>query len=114
MNKPITLVLVLLFFALSFNAYACLIPLNGGSMTEMQNGCPDAQEQPTWQLCDRFKSLGIQAPPALRQLTYDSVSCLGSMPQSSNRLTSDPHQWQIHSRENALRESRSDTIVLRI
>ena len=47
--------LVVLFFALSFNAYACLLPMNG---ITAGMGCSTSDEQ---QYCDAFKTLGLQS-----------------------------------------------------
>jgi hypothetical protein len=52
--------LVVLFFAMSFNAYACLLPVNGVTAGAMGNGCSTPDEQPVSQFCDAFKTLGIQ------------------------------------------------------
>ena len=54
---PLVLVctLVVLFFAFSLNAYACLLPMNGIA-TGM--GCSTADEQ---QYCDAFKTLGMES-----------------------------------------------------
>jgi hypothetical protein len=52
--------LVVLFFALSFNAYACLLPVNGATARAMGNGCSTPDEQPVYQFCDAFKTLGVQ------------------------------------------------------
>ena len=49
-----------LFFALSFNAYACLLPVNGVTTPAMGNGCSTPEEQPVYQFCDAFKTLGVQ------------------------------------------------------
>jgi hypothetical protein len=57
--------LVVLFFALSFNAYACLLPVNGVTSSAMGNGCSTPDEQPTSQYCDAFKTLGVQAADKL-------------------------------------------------
>jgi hypothetical protein len=57
--------LVVLFFALSFNAYACLLPVNGVTASTMDNGCSTPDEQPTSQYCDAFKTLGVQAADKL-------------------------------------------------
>jgi hypothetical protein len=54
-----------LFFALSFNAYACLVPVNGVTPTPMGNGCSTPDEQPVSQYCDAFKTLGVQAADKL-------------------------------------------------
>ncbi|HKQ34847.1 MAG TPA: hypothetical protein VJT11_06045, partial [Nitrospiraceae bacterium] len=47
--------LVVLFFALSFNAYACLLPVNGVAASTMEGGCSTPDEQPVSQYCDAFK-----------------------------------------------------------
>ena len=57
--------LVVLFFALSFNAYACLLPVNGVAPTAMATGCATPDEQPVSQYCDAFKTLGVQAADKL-------------------------------------------------
>lgn len=53
--------LVVFFFALSFNAYACLLPVNGATAATMDNGCSTPDEQPVYQFCDAFKMLGVQS-----------------------------------------------------
>ena len=63
--------LVVLFFALSFNAYACLLPVNGVHAPAMANGCATPDEQPVSQYCDAFKTLGVQSADKL-QLNSDS------------------------------------------
>ena len=57
--------LVVLFFALSFNAYACLLPVNGCTPAAMGNGCSTSDEQPVYQFCDAFKTLGVQSADKL-------------------------------------------------
>ena len=57
--------LVVLFFALSFNAYACLLPVNGVTTAGMGNGCSTPDEQPVYQFCDAFKTLGVQSADKL-------------------------------------------------
>jgi hypothetical protein len=47
--------LVVLFFTLSSNAYACLLPMNGTTTAGM--GCSTSDEQ---QFCDAFKTLGLE------------------------------------------------------
>ena len=63
--------LVVLFFALSFNAYACLLPVNAVTPAAMANGCAAPEEQPVSQYCDAFKTLGVQSADKL-QLNSDS------------------------------------------
>jgi hypothetical protein len=53
--------IVTLFFALSFNAYACLLPVNDIMAIEMGNGCSTPDEPPVSQFCDAFKTLGVQS-----------------------------------------------------
>ena len=58
-------ILVLLFFTLSFNAYACLLPVNGGTANAMGNDCSTPDEQPVSQFCDTYKTLGVQSADKL-------------------------------------------------
>ena len=53
--------LVVLFFALSFNAYACLLPVNSVTPPTMDPGCSTPDGQPVSQLCDAFTTLGVQS-----------------------------------------------------
>ncbi|THI82973.1 MAG: hypothetical protein CAF41_015635 [Nitrospira sp. CG24A] len=57
--------LIVLFLALSFNAYACLLPVNGVTAGAMGDGCSTPDEQPVSQFCDAFKTLGVQAADKL-------------------------------------------------
>ena len=57
--------LVLLFFVLSFNAYACLVPVNVVPAAPMANGCATPDEQPVSQFCDAFTTLGVQSADKL-------------------------------------------------
>lgn len=52
--------IVVLFLALSFNAYACVLPLFGVPKAAMGSGCADPQDQPVRQFCDTFTTLGLQ------------------------------------------------------
>ena len=57
--------LVVLFFSLSFNAYACLLPVNVVTVGAMDNTCSTPDEQPVSQYCDAFKTLGVQSADKL-------------------------------------------------
>ena len=57
--------LVVLFFVLSFNAYACLVPVNSVTPAAMANGCATPDEQPVSQYCDAFKTLSVQSADKL-------------------------------------------------
>jgi len=52
--------LMVIYFLLSFNAYACLVPLYGGQAAQPID-CSMPQEQSAQQYCDDFKSLAIQS-----------------------------------------------------
>jgi hypothetical protein len=91
--------LVVLFFALSFNAYACLLPVNGFTVAAMGNGCSTPDEQPVYQFCDAFKTLGVQSADKLH-LNSDcqmicsqntaSLALLVTLSSHSNRLSDHP------------------------
>jgi hypothetical protein len=57
--KLIVTLLAIMFFSVSFNAYACLVPLTANSH-EMSSTCPSNDEQPARSLCDVFKQLAAQ------------------------------------------------------
>jgi hypothetical protein len=88
-----------LFLALSFNAYACLLPVNGVTAAAMGNGCSTPDEQPVYQFCDAFKTLGVQSADKLH-LTSDcqaicsedtaSLALLGILTSHSSRLSDHP------------------------
>jgi len=91
--------LLVLFFALSFNAYACLLPVNGAPASPMSNGCSTPDEQPVSQFCDTFKTLGVQSTgklplnsdyQALCQQDRASLACIVILPSHSNRLSDTP------------------------
>ena len=67
--------LVVLFFALSFNAYACLLPVNGVTAGAMGNGCSTPDEQPVSQYCDAFKTLGVQSADKLHLNSDSQTIC---------------------------------------
>jgi hypothetical protein len=91
--------LIVLFFALSFNAYACLVPMNGVTPAAMANGCATPDEQPVSQFCDTFKTLGGQSA---NKLSLDSncqticsedtasLALLVFLSSPSNRLSDHP------------------------
>lgn len=88
--------LVVLFFALSFNAYACLLPVNGVTPAAMANGCATPDEQPVSQYCDVFKTLGVQSADklsvnsdcqALCPEDTASLALLASLISHSSRLS---------------------------
>ena len=91
--------LVVLLLALSFNAYACLLPVSGVTASAMGNGCSTPDEQPVYQFCDAFKTLGVQSADKLH-LTSDclticsedtaSLALLVTLTSHSSRLSDHP------------------------
>lgn len=91
--------LIVLFLALSFNAYACLLPVNGVTAAAMGNGCSTPDEQPVRQFCDAFKTLSVQSAVDLHP-TFDcqvicsedtaSLSLLQGLTTPSSRLYDHP------------------------
>ena len=91
--------LIVLFFALSFNAYACLLPVNGVAASTMEGGCSTPDEQPVSQYCDAFKTLGVQSADKLSFNSYCQALCpedtaslalLVSLTAHSSRLSDRP------------------------
>lgn len=88
----------MLFLVLTFNAYACLLPMEMSMPSTMGNGCSTADEQPVYQFCDAFKTLGAQSPDRLTTPDHQmlcsevtpSLTLLGMLGSSSNRLSSHP------------------------
>ena len=58
--RRIAVFLILLLLVLTFNAYACLLPLQ----SELSMDCSSATEQPVRQACDAFLELGPQSDPS--------------------------------------------------
>ena len=75
--------LVLLFLGLSFNAYACLVPLFGAADATMGSGCSGPGEQPARQFCDAFKTLGVEASPEL----HSPIDCQTLCPEDTASLS---------------------------
>ncbi len=67
--------LIVLFFTLSFNAYACLLPVNDFTAGAMGDGCSTSDEQPGYQFCDTFKTLGVQSADRLHLNSGCQVLC---------------------------------------
>ena len=78
--------LVVLFLAVSFNAYACLIPVPQVNVTQ-QGSCSDSQEQPMRQFCDAFKTLSVQSADELHLNKYCQTSCLEDTASLSIRFS---------------------------
>ena len=102
--------LVVLFFALSFNAYACLLPING---TTAGMGCSSSDEQ---QFCDVFKTLGVECAEKFT-LNSDCQTIRSedtvSLPLLTN-LISNTHLWADHPTVGLPKDLLPEISVLRI
>ena len=85
-QKLFTLSLISLFLALSFNAYACLVPIYGGMKVSQGSACTTPGEEPASQFCDGFKSLAVQSGP---DISSSDISIL-VLPRNISALFSDP------------------------
>ena len=63
--------LVVLLFVVTFNAHACLLPVNVDTVGVMSNTCSTPDEEPVSQSCDVFKTLGVHSA---NQLSLNSDS----------------------------------------
>ena len=70
-RSVLAVTIVVFLLAFSFNAYACVLPLSDISDASMANGCSTPPEQPVRQLCDAFKTLGVESSPQLSSLYID-------------------------------------------
>lgn len=59
--------LAVIYFLLSFNAFACWIPMYGGVEVAKGSDCSLPQEQAARQYCDAFKTLSVQSAPSALQ-----------------------------------------------
>ena len=87
--------LSVLFFVLSFNAYACLLSVNGAAPTPMGIGCsiPTPEKQPVSPYCDTFKTLGLPLnsdDQALCQADTVSLAHHGILTSCSSRVSDCP------------------------
>ena len=60
--------LAIFYFALSFNAYACLFPLYGGVEVAQSSECAMPKEPPVRDACDAFKTIGVQTLSSVQPL----------------------------------------------
>ena len=78
MNRTplIAVTLAVVYFLLAFNAYACLVPVYGVVQAAADSECAMPQEQPVRQLCDAFKSFGVQTVPPFQPVPDTHVQGL--------------------------------------
>ncbi len=116
MRPVLTLTLVLLFLGLSFNAYACLIPLFTAAAGAMEAGCPAPEEQPARQFCDAFTTLGVQATGESHSVKEDHSTLLYGMaaPAPPVHLPDSDAGCQEHPLACPTRDRLITTTVLRL
>ena len=91
-------ILFVLFIALSFNAYACLVPVNGATLVAMENRCSTPDVRPVCEFCEAFKTFGVQSADT-RHLNSD-YQTIGSQATASLALLvihpSPSNRWSDH------------------
>lgn len=107
--------IVVFLLAFSFNAYACLLPLSGTSDASMANGCSTPMEQPARQLCDAFKTLGVESSPQSSLWHMDhhwsADHILPALPTVSPRLVRISSQYCILESSSPPHQSLASTVL---
>ena len=109
----VTIVVFLLAF--SFNAYACLLPLSGTTDASMGNGCSTPDEQSARQLCDAFKTLGVESSPQSSLLYMDhhwsADHILPALPTVSRQLQRIFHPYHSLESSSPPHQSLASTVL---
>jgi hypothetical protein len=88
-----------LLFVVTFNAHACLMPVNVDTVGAMDNTCSTPDEQPVSQYCDAFKTFGVHSANQLSLHSDSQALCpedtaslalLVLRASDSSRLSDDP------------------------
>mgnify|MGYP000014660193 CR=1 FL=1 len=79
-QKLLALFLITLFVSLSFNAYACLVPIYSGMQVSQGSDCTKPGEEPASQFCDGFKSLALQSNSDIPSEELSHVVPVGHVP----------------------------------
>ena len=108
--------LVVLFFALSFNAYACLLPVSGVTAATMGKGCSTPEEPPVYQFCDAFKTLGVQSADKLHFDSDSHALCPEDTASLALRVSLTSHSSRLydHPPDSPPRDLLLQISVLRI
>lgn len=100
--------------AFSFNAYACLLPLSGTDDVSMANGCSTPVEQPVRQLCDAFKTLGVESSSQSSSLHMDhhwSAADLVALPVVNCRLVRSSSPYHSLESSSPPHQSLASTVL---
>ena len=73
-SRSLAVALVFLLVTLTFNAYACLVPLFPGSMLDNGADCSSQHSGSAREYCDTFKIAAIKAPPAVTKLVVVQIN----------------------------------------
>ena len=107
--------IVVFLVAFSFNAYACLVPLSGTSDASMANGCSTPIEQPARQLCDAFKTLGVESGSQSSSLLVDhhllADHALATLPAVSQQFQRIFHRYQPLESSSPPHQSLATTVL---
>lgn len=107
--------IVVFLLAFSFNAYACLIPLSGTSDASMSNGCSTPLEQSARQLCDAFKTLGVESGSHMSSLLVDhhlqADHAPAAPPTVSHQFQGILHQYQPLESSSPPHQSLATTVL---
>jgi len=57
--RIVAIVVILLLSAMTFNAYACLVPVD--SSHSVMGNCPSSQKEQVPQYCDIFKTMSVES-----------------------------------------------------
>lgn len=107
--------IVVFLLAFSFNAYACLVPLPGTSDASMTNGCSTPMEQSARQLCDAFKTLGVesgcQSSSLLLDHQFSADHALAALPAVSHQFQRIFHYHQPLESSSPPHQSVATTVL---
>lgn len=108
-------IIILFMLAFGFNAHACLVPLSGTSDASMANGCSTPIEQPARQLCDAFKTLGIESGSQSFSLLSDhqllADHALAAFPALSHPFHGRFHRYHSLETRTPPRQSLATTVL---
>jgi hypothetical protein len=108
--------LATVYFALSFNAYACLLPLYGNEVVTKGADCAMPKEPPVRDACDAFKAIGVQSLSSAQPLTDCHLQVVvGEQISVSSLASVQPSRYDFSGSPPFLdRDPLSLTSILRI
>ena len=114
-SSILAVTIVVFMLAFSFNAYACLLPLSGITDASMANGCSTPVEQPSRQLCDAFKILGVESQAQSSSLLVDhhwsADHALPTLPMVSRQCQRIFHSYQSLESSSPPHQSLASTVL---